>query len=217
MNKQTLGRRHFLKTLTAIGTAGLAHCVDLWIAPCLAADAAAKTAYDPAAKFEITVSEVEMRRNSAGRMLKARIYQPKGPGPFPTVLDLHGGAWNAKDRTAEEPMDRAIAEQRRARGRHRYDVGKGSSVPGLRSGCKLRRALAEIESGHVEWRSVKDRHLRKFERRPRRRTSGHAPARSALQRHSTSPKRRMSTPAWHTPRCARRSAIRWRATRMRRI
>jgi hypothetical protein len=27
-----------------------------------------------------------------------------------TVLDLHGGAWNAKDRKAEEPMDRAIAE-----------------------------------------------------------------------------------------------------------
>jgi acetyl esterase len=42
-------------------------------------------------------------------MLMARIYQPKGPGPFPTVLDLHGGAWNRKDRFAEEPMDRALA------------------------------------------------------------------------------------------------------------
>jgi acetyl esterase len=39
----------------------------------------------------------------------ARVYQPVGAGPFPTVLDLHGGAWNAKDRTAEEPMDRALA------------------------------------------------------------------------------------------------------------
>jgi acetyl esterase/lipase len=42
-------------------------------------------------------------------MLMARIYQPKGPGPFPTVLDLHGGAWNRKDRLAEQPMDRALA------------------------------------------------------------------------------------------------------------
>jgi acetyl esterase/lipase len=42
-------------------------------------------------------------------MLRARIYRPKGRGPFPVVMDLHGGAWNAKDRTAEEPMDRAIA------------------------------------------------------------------------------------------------------------
>src|SRR3989442_3600038 len=66
-------------------------------------------AYDPAARFDLAVSEVELRRNSAGRMLLARIYQPKGPGPFPTVLDLHGGAWNRKDRLAEEPMDRAIA------------------------------------------------------------------------------------------------------------
>ncbi len=39
----------------------------------------------------------------------ARIYQPTGAGPFPTMLDLHGGAWNAKDRRAEEPMDRALA------------------------------------------------------------------------------------------------------------
>src|SRR6516165_9632842 len=50
-------------------------------------------AYNPAARFDLAVSEVEFRRNSAGRMLMARIYQPKGPGPFPTVLDLHGGAW----------------------------------------------------------------------------------------------------------------------------
>jgi acetyl esterase/lipase len=68
-----------------------------------------KTPYDPGAKFDIKVSEVEYRKSKAGRSLLARIYQPAGPGPFPTLLDLHGGAWNAKDRKAEEPMDRAIA------------------------------------------------------------------------------------------------------------
>jgi acetyl esterase len=70
----------------------------------------AAPAYDPSARFDLAVSDVDLRRNSAGRMLKARIYQPKGQGPFPTVLDLHGGAWNRKDRFAEEPMDRALAE-----------------------------------------------------------------------------------------------------------
>src|ERR1700726_2579470 len=109
MNEHTLGRRHFLKAVTTVGAAGLPFMSFgrsglLW-----PADGPSKTKYDPTAKFEITVSEVERRRNSAGRMLKARIYQPKGAGPFPAVLDLHGGAWNAKDRTAEEPMDRAIA------------------------------------------------------------------------------------------------------------
>jgi acetyl esterase len=107
MNVHTLGRRHFLKALTAIGSAPITSVFRsrlVW-----AADGAAKTAYAPAAKLDISVSEVEMRRNSAGRMLMARIYQPKGAGPFPTVLDLHGGAWNAKDRHAEEPMDRSLA------------------------------------------------------------------------------------------------------------
>src|SRR6476661_1078344 len=73
------------------------------------AHARSAPAYNPAARFDLAVSEVEFRRNAAGRMLMARIYQPKGAGPFPTLLDLHGGAWNAKDRRAEEPMDRALA------------------------------------------------------------------------------------------------------------
>src|SRR5579864_8457171 len=109
MNEHTLARRHFLK-VTVIGAAGASVFGSRLVS---AVAATAKTAYDPAAHFELNVSEVEMRRNSAGRMLMARIYQPigqpKGAGPFPTVLDLHGGAWNAKDRHAEEPMDRAIA------------------------------------------------------------------------------------------------------------
>jgi acetyl esterase len=74
-----------------------------------ASQATAAPVYDPDARFDLVVSEVELRRNAAGRMLMARIYQPKGQGPFPTVLDLHGGAWTRKDRLAEEPMDRALA------------------------------------------------------------------------------------------------------------
>jgi acetyl esterase/lipase len=77
------------------------------------ADAAAAAGtqfnYNPTARLDITVTEIELRRNSAGRMLVARLYQPAGAGPFPTVLDLHGGAWNNKDRFAEQPMDRSIA------------------------------------------------------------------------------------------------------------
>jgi acetyl esterase/lipase len=69
--------------------------------------------YDPAAKFDVKVSETEFRRTAKGRQLLARVYQPqaagRNAGPFPTVLDLHGGAWNNKDRFANEPMDRAIA------------------------------------------------------------------------------------------------------------
>src|SRR5829696_7824511 len=99
-------RRDLLKLVAAAGAAGLPA---LRLSATDTAQAAGAPAYNPAARFDLAVSEVELRRNSAGRMLMARIYQPKGPGPFPTVLDLHGGAWNRKDRLAEEPMDRALA------------------------------------------------------------------------------------------------------------
>ena len=64
--------------------------------------------YNPAARFETKVWDIEFRRTPA-RTLLARIYQPQGPGPFPALLDLHGGAWNDKDRLANAPMDDALA------------------------------------------------------------------------------------------------------------
>jgi len=92
-------RRTILKGMTAMAAATV---------PGVAA-AKNKAGYDPKGKFELKVSEVPFRKNTAGRQLMARIYQPVGAGPFPVVLDLHGGAWQRKDRKAEEPMDRAIA------------------------------------------------------------------------------------------------------------
>jgi acetyl esterase/lipase len=107
-------RRDFLRTLTLLGATGIpgaASALQTRRAPSAdaSARAAAKVVYNPAARFDVKVTDVEFRRNQAGRMLMARIYQPAGAGPFPTVLDLHGGAWNSKDRFAEEPMDRALA------------------------------------------------------------------------------------------------------------
>ena len=60
--------------------------------------------------MNIEVSELEYRRTPKGRALMARIYRPQGAGPFPVLLDLHGGAWNNKDRLANETMDRAVAQ-----------------------------------------------------------------------------------------------------------
>jgi len=36
--------------------------------------------------------------NPDGNALLARIYRPAGPGPFPAVLEVHGGAWVNGDR-----------------------------------------------------------------------------------------------------------------------
>ena len=111
MDERRTERRDFLKRVTAVGAAGIVAGLRSRVARAGEAQGRSgmKTSYDPAAKLELKVSEVEFRRTPAGRQLMARIYQPPGPGPFPTVLDLHGGAWRRKDRLAEEPMDRAIA------------------------------------------------------------------------------------------------------------
>jgi acetyl esterase len=112
MHSHRTGRRYFLKHVAALGAA--LPVVSLFNPKARDAAAAwagvpAAPAYDPRATFEIKVTEVPFRRTKAGRQLMARVYQPVGAGPFPTILDLHGGAWNAKDRTAEEPMDRTLA------------------------------------------------------------------------------------------------------------
>lgn len=93
-----MDKRSFLKTMAAAGAAGVSGA------------SLAKNGYDPNARLAVRVSEVEYRRNAKGRPLLARLYQPQGKGPFPMLLDLHGGAWSAKDRYANEPMARAIAE-----------------------------------------------------------------------------------------------------------
>ena len=58
--------------------------------------------------FEVDVRDVEYQRQS-GKPWLARIYQPKGAGPFPTIIDVHGGAWHNGDRTNNEGIDRALA------------------------------------------------------------------------------------------------------------
>src|SRR5881396_1451451 len=126
MDKYPLGRRDFLMNITAWGAAGLpVFAQAVRSRPVSSADGAAgantRTTYDPAATFEIKVSEVELRRTRAGRTLMARIYQPTGAGPFPTVLDLHGGAWNAKDPRRGTDGPRAGGKWR-ARGCDRHDA-----------------------------------------------------------------------------------------------
>ena len=93
-----MDKRSFLKTVTAISAVGIP------------GTSLGKNGYDPAARMAVKVGEVEYRRTAKGRSLLARVYQPQGKGPFPMVLDLHGGAWSGKDRYANEPMSRAVAE-----------------------------------------------------------------------------------------------------------
>jgi hypothetical protein len=59
-------------------------------------------------RYEIDVEDVEYLRHD-NKSLLARIYKPRGAGPFPLIVDLHGGAWCKKDRTADAGTDEPLA------------------------------------------------------------------------------------------------------------
>ena len=58
--------------------------------------------------YEVTEEDVEYRRID-GEPLLARLYRPRGAGPFPAVVGVHGGAWTSGDRTNNVAIDRALA------------------------------------------------------------------------------------------------------------
>lgn len=59
-------------------------------------------------EYQVEERDVEYQRIS-GKPWLARIYQPKGTGPFPTIVDVHGGAWHNGDRLNNAGVDRALA------------------------------------------------------------------------------------------------------------
>lgn len=64
--------------------------------------------YTPGQRFEVQLCDIEYLHHQ-NQSWKARIYQPLGNGPFPALLDVHGGAWNRGSRTNNEVMDQALA------------------------------------------------------------------------------------------------------------
>lgn len=60
-------------------------------------------------RYEVDIEEVEFLRHGA-RPYLARVYKPRGAGPFPAVIDVHGGAWVDGDRKQNESINRPVAE-----------------------------------------------------------------------------------------------------------
>jgi acetyl esterase len=55
-----------------------------------------------------TVEDVEYLRHG-GKPLLARLFKPEGAGPFPAIVELHGGAWSRGDRKVEVNRHEALA------------------------------------------------------------------------------------------------------------
>jgi len=58
---------------------------------------------------EIDVQDVEYLRHGDTPLL-ARLFKPRGAGPFPLVVDLHGGAWCRGDRVNDTVINEPLAK-----------------------------------------------------------------------------------------------------------
>jgi len=61
-------------------------------------------------KYEVDERDIEYQR-LAGKPWLVRLYQPGGAGPFPTIIDVHGGAWHNGDRLNNSGIDRELASR----------------------------------------------------------------------------------------------------------
>jgi len=61
--------------------------------------------------FELDVEDVEYLRHG-DKPLLVRLFKPRGEGPFPLVVEVHGGAWCNGDRLNDniinEPLARSV-------------------------------------------------------------------------------------------------------------
>jgi acetyl esterase/lipase len=59
--------------------------------------------------YQIDIDEVEYVRHGAEPQI-ARLFKPRGGGPFPLMVSLHGGAWCRESRMTDEPIHQALAK-----------------------------------------------------------------------------------------------------------
>jgi len=58
--------------------------------------------------YEVDVEDVEYLRHGDTALL-ARLFKPRGQGPFPAIVELHGGAWCLGDRKQDTTINEQLA------------------------------------------------------------------------------------------------------------
>ncbi len=59
--------------------------------------------------YDISVEDVEYVRHG-DKPLLARLFKPRGQGPFPLIVELHGGAWCLGDRLMDVAINKPLAQ-----------------------------------------------------------------------------------------------------------
>ena len=59
--------------------------------------------------YDVEIEDVEYLRHGDTPLL-ARLFKPRGQGPFPAIVELHGGAWNLGDRLMDVAINKPLAQ-----------------------------------------------------------------------------------------------------------
>ena len=98
--------------------------------------------------YDIDIQDVEYRRDG-GTPILAKIFQPKGAGPFPIMIDLHGGAWCNSDRAADDMINEALARSGVVVAALDFRMPPSAAYPG---------SLADIHYG-VRWMKARAKQM----------------------------------------------------------
>jgi acetyl esterase len=90
--------------------------------------------------YDIDIEDVEYLRHG-GKPLLARLHKPQGSGPFPIIVELHGGAWCRGDRTNDSVLNEALARRGIVVAALDFRMPPDASYPG---------SLADIHYG-IRW------------------------------------------------------------------
>src|ERR1700693_539271 len=91
-------------------------------------------------EYDIDVEDVEYLRHGDSPLL-VRLFKPRGQGPFPALIELHGGAWCLGDRLQDTTINEQLARSGILVAALDFRVPPAASYPG---------SLADINYG-VRW------------------------------------------------------------------
>src|SRR5215471_2839052 len=130
--------------------------------------------------YPFDVEDIEYLRHG-DKPLLARVFRPRGEGPFPALVECHGGAWCLSDRTTERLRHEAMAKNGIVSIALDFPLGQRGPVSVLRAGHQLRGALGEAQCACTEDPRRTGGPLRPVERRTSCHARRHAAAGCALR------------------------------------
>ena len=128
---------------------------------------------------EFDVQDIEYLRHG-DKPLLAKVYKPRGEGPFPALVDLHGGAWCMADRNTDKVRHEFLAGHGVVVVSLDWRTAKEGAYPKALAGHQLRDPLGQAARQGAQDPARSRRHLRPVERRPSRHARRDAAERSAL-------------------------------------